>query len=395
MRGKIIVSLIIIMAASIPVFSFSDQTTTERIINENKEYIEFMNYAITNFGKAQNDEFFQIYQLHFNAEVAYLQSDYKRAFRDVYKSQSYHDKLFDVVLTDYYLEHSKIMLDKLAPSIIKSKNKSARLYLTLGYRDRALSSNLQQIARATRPTLHSYRMHKYRDAIKRARRAMRYAMLALFESQDIATKKKIYDHLFEMERERGNPFYNRFLSKTDDGYLKEYHRDFENYEKEYSVELQKKIEKYESENENKSVIDAESENVYAVQFLFEKKVERRLRFKHEKRTAEYIRNADFDQANDIIRKYVDDFNFKLIIATIEVVQTSKIDNYAGLDFENLKVHHYDNYSRFYKSEENVLESYASKVRVVDDIDPKKNESSQNESQENASEEKSDETAEEN
>lgn len=355
------------MIISVPAFSFSDQTTTERIINENKEYIEFMNICITNFGEKQNADFFNIYQLHFNAEVSYLQSDYKRAFKNVYKSQGFHDKLFDIVLTDYYLEHSKRILDKLAPSIIKSKNKSARLYLTLGYRDRALSRSLQDIARATRPTLHSYRMHKYRDAVKRARRSIRYAFLALFESQDIETKKKIYADLFKKENDRGNPFYQRFLDKKDEEFLKEFHRDFNDYEKVYSVELDKKLEEYKKENANKA--DIEKKNDYSTQFLFEKRVERRLRYKYEKRAADYIRNADFDQANDIIRQYVDDFNFKIILSTIEIVQKEKADDYQGLDFENLKNHHYDNYSRFYKSDKNVLESYASKVKVVDDIAP--------------------------
>ncbi|MBN1500534.1 MAG: hypothetical protein JW982_10275 [Spirochaetes bacterium] len=357
------VFFIVFLSFSIPLFSFSDQTTTERKINENKEYISFMNVCISNFGSSDIETFFKVYEAHFNAEVAFLQSEYARSFKNVYQSQTIHDDLYNKVLVDYYHEHSKLILDKLAPSIIKSKNKSARLYLTLAYRDRSFSKNLQMAALATNPRQHSYRMYKLRDAIIISRRSMRYALLALFESQSIEIKKKIYDHLFEMEREKGNPFYVRFLSKTGEDYLKEYNRDFNDYEKEYTVELQTKKETYMEQNKDKSLQELqENDNS---KYLFEKNVSRRLRFKMEQRTAEYLRNGEFDKANDIAVKYIDDYNFKLILAAIEILETGSKDEYPGFDFENLKTHHYDDFSRLRK--DNAIDLFISRVKVVDDI----------------------------
>ncbi len=360
---KKIVTFSIILCFSVPLFSFSDQITTERIIKENKEYISFMNVCISNFGQSQTEEFFKVYEAHFNAEVAFLQSEYRRSYKSIYKSQTVNDDLYNNVLVDYYHEHSKLILDRLAPSIIKSKNKSARLYLTLAYRDRSFSRNLQMAALATPPRLHSYRMYKLRDAIIMTRRSMRYALLALFESQNTDVKKKIYIHLFEMEREQGNPFYVRFMNKTGEEYLKEYNRDFNDYEKEYTAELLKKKEDYIEQNKDKSLLDIQNDDTK--KYFFEKNVTRRLRFKMEQRTAEYLRNGEFDQANDIVQKYIEDFNFKLIIAVIEIVETNNKESYPDFDFELLKTHHYDNYDRLRK--ENAIDLFISRVKVVDDF----------------------------
>ena len=72
---------------SLNIFAFSDQTNTERVVKDNKEYIEFIDLPVSNFGSKESEDFFNIYTAHFNAEVAFLQSDYKRAFRKIFEAQ--------------------------------------------------------------------------------------------------------------------------------------------------------------------------------------------------------------------------------------------------------------------------------------------------------------------
>ncbi|MBP7901947.1 MAG: hypothetical protein KA015_03920 [Spirochaetes bacterium] len=349
---------------SLNLFAFSDQTNTERIVKENKEYIEFIDLPVSNFGDKESENFFKIYLAHFNAEVAFLQSDYKRSFRKIFEAQKMGVILYEKILTDYYLEDSKDLLDRMAPFVIKSKNSLARLYLSLGYRDRAQCATIKRSADASHPRLRSYKINQYIESIKYARRSMRYALLALFEAQDVEMKKYILAHMIEAERERNNPFYERFLKKQDSEIVEEINRDFDSYDKEY---VQKAAAKKKEYDDAKKPLDPDTEK-----YLGELRTERRVRFKDEKMTAEYIRNGEFAKAEDIIRKYVDDMNFKIINATLEVEKTSEGKEKADYDYEKIRVHHLDNNSRY--SKDSYLEGFYKKAKIVDDISKKDNDS---------------------
>ncbi len=387
------VLLCLLVACTIPLFAYTDQTTTERVVKENKSFIDFLDICLSNFA-TENDEqkerFFSVYQDQFNAEVSFLQSDYRRSFRSVYTSQGKNVSLYNDVLNVYYLDETKKMLDKLAPSIIKSKNSTARLYLTLGYRDRALARNIQKIGQASRPHLRSYKIYSYQESIKLSRRSKRYALLALFESQNLETKKQIYNHIFEGERQLNNPFFNRFLSKDDQQYIAEMNREYEDYEKEYGPTLESEKKEYEEtgkvpdhtggavsaeNNEINPVTGSREESVpgtkekMMTEYLYEQKTQRRLRYKDEQRTAENVRLGEFDLANQIIVRYVDDFNFKLISATIEILKARE-ENETGLDFQTMMVQHLDANDRYYKP--SMVDTFMNRVRVIDDVEGSSN-----------------------
>ena len=212
----------------------------------------------------------------------------------------------------------------------------------------------------------------YIESIKLSRRAMRFGYLALFESRDIETKKYIYNHLLEIEREKGTLFYNRFLSKTGEGFIQELNRSFDDYEKEYQKNLadashqQPAAPTAQGSPAGAAVQGAPAAEAAlpAKEPVFEKKVEREVRFRMERRVAEYLRDAEFGKAEDIILKYVDDFNFKMVQATIEVTAAKEKDTLA-LNWDNLKAHHIDNAARYAKP--SYLESIAGSIRVKDDI----------------------------
>ncbi len=338
--------------------TFTDQTTSERILSENKSFLNFINVCVTNFASDKKDEFKDIYQQHFNADVAYLQADYKRTYKRVYACQKDLSDLFETMLKDYYLEQTKDILDTLAPGIIRSKNARARLFLTLGYRDRTVSWTHYTVGSASNQKLHSYRIFKYEEGIKMARRAKRYGFLALFESQSPDNKQNIYNRLLTNEKEKGSLFYNRFLDLSEDDFFKQLNISYEAYEE--SLE-----QKEEAEGEEG-----------AVPKTFEKQVEKRVRFRNEARAARFIMNTEFDRAEDILRKYVDDFNFKLISATFDVLSSdgeeegdggdaSGTRGGRGPDYSAYKVHLIDNYTRL--SRESVMDSFLGDLRVEDDV----------------------------
>lgn len=336
--------LFVFFTCSVWVNSFADQLTADRAIQENKEFIEFMDVPISNFGEKYKETFKDIYQIHFNAEVAYLQSDYNRAFRNVYESQKKQADCYSQVVRDY-LEETKKFLDSISPEVIKSKNKKARLYLNLAYRDREVARTHHTVADASNPKLCSNKIYKYIEAIKILRRARRYGFLAMFESQTDETKKKIYNHLFEIEREKGNLFYVRFISKTEQEIIDEMQKEY------YDVQV--------------TAVNAPASKQ---EETYEKRIEKRARFRDERRAAEYLLTAEFEKAEPIIRDYIKDFNFNLIVAAIEFLFVNKSPIISNYTVEQLKRFHDDNYSRYYSP--STLNAFAGDIKVVDVIEKK-------------------------
>ncbi|RPI96193.1 MAG: hypothetical protein EHM32_03780 [Spirochaetales bacterium] len=264
--------------------------------------------------------------------------------------------LFAEMVRDSYLEGSKDILDSIAPEIIRSKNPRAKLYLTLGYRDRAVGFNHYTIGTASNPKLHSYKIYKYIESVKMARRAKRYAFLALYESRTGEMKRKIFNHMFEMERESGSPFYNRFLAKNGDLFLNELNREYYDYTHEGTA----------AEKPADGAAETKSDREYG---SFEKKTERRVRFRAEKTVAHLLLTEEFEKAEDTIREYVEDFNYKMIKATIEMLAAESGEPGGGLEYKKFLLHHTDNYVRF--SKESALSSFSGTVKVEDSVEKEK------------------------
>jgi len=355
--GKYLLPLVAILIFGLTdSFAKYDQANIERMIKENMRFIDFLDTCVTNFAMDKKNDLFTIYQKHFNGEIAYLQGQYKRAFDEIYSSQKDMVALYELILTEFYLEDSKNMLDGHAADIIKSKNTMARQYLSLGYRDRAVSRNLYVSGEASHPRLRSYKISKYIDGINLARRAKRYTFISLYTSQDGKTKLRIYNEMFKKENENGGVFFKRFIDKD---------------EKAYIAEMNKTYEEYLSETENSQSGANDTDNDASNLTAFEKKSERRARFRHEQRVARYILNEEFYKAETIIRSYVDNYNFKLIMATLNVLSDGahegESDSETVKDYKKYINHHNDNYLilNIPKGEKSALESVAGDVKIKD------------------------------
>ncbi len=175
--------------------SFADQISSDRFLQENKYFINYINIAITNFGTKKEIELFNKAAMHdFWAQVAYLQSNYKRTYTEIRKSQETQVDLYARTI-DIYLSNAKKLLDRIAPTIIRSKDSKARLYLSLGYRDLTESKSQQVIAHHSSKRLYSYKIKRYIEAIKLSRRSKRYAILAIIQARTPRDKKLAIENL--------------------------------------------------------------------------------------------------------------------------------------------------------------------------------------------------------
>ena len=345
-------------------FAAVDQTFVERILTENREFVDFIDLSVTNFAPDKKNDLFTIYQKHFNAEVAFLQGDYKRAFDNVYDSQKDMVVLYEFILTEYYLEDSKNILDGFAPDIIRTKNTLAKQYLTLGYRDRTLSRTFYIAGEASHPKLRSYKIFKYLEAINMARRAKRYAFISLYTGQNAKGKLKIYNQMFKSENEKGGLFFKRFVDKNEKDYILEMNKTYEEHEKEFAQQPAS------LEGDAKAADGKTAESVSTA--AFEKKMERSVRFRREQRVAQYILNEEFDKAETIIRSYVENYNFKLILATLVTLSSGETHTAEGeappaskKDYTKFIQHHNDNYNIM--NGKSVLDSVTGDVKVIDSV----------------------------
>jgi len=327
-------------------FAKFDQGYTERIIKQNREFIDFIDTCVTNFNMDRKKDLLTIYQKHLNAEIAYLQANYKRAYDEIYSSQKDMVELYEYILNEHYFEDSKNMLDGHASDIIKSKNTAAKQYLSLGYRDRAVARSLFVAGDSAHLKLRSYRLFKYMEAINLARRAKRYALISLYASQDGKTKLKIFNRLFKDEQD--SSFFKRFVDKG---------------EKDYIAEMNKTYEEYASETgggEDKSA---------SILTPFEGRAEKRSRFRKESKVAHYLLQEELYKAETIIRSYIDNYNYKLIMATLNVLAETAHEGESdggpeGKDYKLYINHHKDNYYLLIH-DKSALELVARDAKIVD------------------------------
>lgn len=354
---KLIIKIsILLLIFSVPGFSFTEQATTERIIKENRSFIDFLNVCITNFGdQNKTNDFKNVYEMHFNGFVAYLQSDYKRAFNRIYDSQAEEVDLCSDLVKNFYLEDSKDILDKLAPIIVRAKSPKSRLYLTLGYRDRTVGRNNYVVGMASNPKLRSYKIYQFIKSVKRARRAKKYGFLALYESQSKEMKHKIFDHIIKKENDSGNPFYRRFIGKSGNEFIDEMNKKYGDHREQ----------DYQGLSDNKGATQEKAGEILPDKDVYESQIQKRTRFRNEARLAKLLLFSQFDRADDFIKKYIDDFDFKKITATFEVLSAEKTDIDYNIDFNSFKVHHIDNYSRLYNV--SAIDTFKDSLKVEDDI----------------------------
>ncbi len=183
LRRFLVVLIVPFTAASLH-SAAPDQGFVEKILRENRYFIEFANVSVSNFGSAENEKSLKDANQHnFNANLYYLESNYVDAFKEIRLSQEILLDLFYDVLQKRYLEDSRSLLDLNAPIIIQSKDRKSAHFLQLGYRDVEVARQFRDMGYNYNRFLFSNKIRYYIDGIKRARRAKRFAFLSLIESK--------------------------------------------------------------------------------------------------------------------------------------------------------------------------------------------------------------------
>lgn len=188
-----LVGVVVALCTSFVWSAAPDQGFVEKILRENRYFIEFANVSVSNFGSPENEKALKEANQHnFNANLYYLESNYVDAFKEIRLSQEILLDLYYDILQKRYIEDSRTLLDLNAPIIIQSKDRKSAHFLQLGYRDVEVARQFRDMGYNYNRFLFSNKIRYYIDGIKRARRAKRFAFLALIESKTPIEDKEDY-----------------------------------------------------------------------------------------------------------------------------------------------------------------------------------------------------------
>jgi len=161
-----------------------DRAFCEKILEENRYFLMFLNSGISNFAKPEHVQIFQsALNEHYQAHKEYLSGHYKITHQHIRSSHLILKDLYADVIQQYYLADTQLLLEKNSAMIIESKDARAEHLIRLGYRDLKVAEIYKNKGFAHNKQQYSTKIYFYIDAIKYARQSKRYAFLAIIESQ--------------------------------------------------------------------------------------------------------------------------------------------------------------------------------------------------------------------
>ncbi|MDO6395170.1 AraC family transcriptional regulator [Leptospira santarosai] len=130
-------------------------------------------------------------QSDFNGNMLYFQSNYSLSFKNLRGAQGEMKDLYQAT-HEQYLQNSRILLEYASPLIVRSNDKIAQHLLRLGFRDLKNSEDHFTIAYNSAPYQFRYKLLLHGEGIKIARRARKFALLAMIASKTPTEDKPEY-----------------------------------------------------------------------------------------------------------------------------------------------------------------------------------------------------------
>ncbi|MDH5718109.1 MAG: hypothetical protein OEZ22_10775 [Spirochaetia bacterium] len=170
-----------------------DRQGTKRVLELNREYLEFIDVSVSNFGSEKNkDDLIKANQHFYDAKLFYLQNQNLKSYEQINKSLEILKYLYMDIIENKYLPETKELLNITSRSILHSNDLQAAYYLNQGYSQWELSRQKYVQGKNFNRYLFSTKLSYFREAIEVIRLSKRYALLAIIESKTPIFEKKEY-----------------------------------------------------------------------------------------------------------------------------------------------------------------------------------------------------------
>jgi len=189
--------------------SAGEQRKAEKGLKDNERFFYFINFSVSNVSVEEERIICRkaiLYDMF--AKFLYMKFKFKDSYENIRKTQELLISLYRMVL-HREIDEGKKLLDTVSPGPILKDDYVSKHYCNLGYTNNEQSRMYMVMADSYRTTLYSMRLYKYIQALKKAKQAKRYALLAY-----IAFNHKDSNSRLENKQNVGNEPYIYSYMKT-------------------------------------------------------------------------------------------------------------------------------------------------------------------------------------
>ena len=163
--------------------SAGNQRHSEKSLKDNRYFFNFINPTITNSGSEEEKNIFtEAARRDLISRMLYMKFSFNPAMNEIRTTQLLLIDLFSKIAIRE-IESSTILLNEIAPEVLKTGNKTSKKYMSLGYRSADWAEKVMIMSDNLPEKNYSIKIYEYVKAIKNAKYCKRYAIIALLENR--------------------------------------------------------------------------------------------------------------------------------------------------------------------------------------------------------------------
>lgn len=163
--------------------SAGNQRHSEKSLKDNRYFFDFINTTITNSGTAEEKELFiEGARRDLIARMLYMKFSFNPAMNEIRSTQLLLIKLFRIIAVRE-IEDATLILNEIAPEVLKTENKASKKYMSLGYRSVDWAKKVMIMSDNLPEKNYSIKIYEYVKAIKNAKYCKRFGIIALIENR--------------------------------------------------------------------------------------------------------------------------------------------------------------------------------------------------------------------
>ena len=163
--------------------SAGNQRHSEKSLKDNRYFFNFINPTITNSGSDEEKNIFtEAARRDLISRMLYMKFSFNPAMNEIRTTQLLLIDLFSKIAIRE-IENATILLNEIAPEVLKTGNKASKKYMSLGYRSADWAEKVMIMSDNLPEKNYSIKIYEYVKAIKNAKYCKRYAIIALIENR--------------------------------------------------------------------------------------------------------------------------------------------------------------------------------------------------------------------
>jgi len=187
--------------------SAGEQRKAEKGLKDNERFFYFINFSVSNVLVEEERAICRkaiLYDMF--AKFLYMKFRFKDSYEYIRKAQELLISLYRLVLYRE-IEEGKKLLDTVSPGPILKDDYVSKHYCNLGYTNNEQARMYMVMGDSYRTTLYSMRLYKYIQALKKAKQAKRYALLAYVAYNNKDSKM----HLDDKQKVENEPYIYSYM----------------------------------------------------------------------------------------------------------------------------------------------------------------------------------------